>query len=334
MLDGRRPSARASASPRTFPSSSARRGSPSPAAASSIRGRSTTTARMAAIEGLERALRARRRRRSSRRWSSRACAAAAAPASRPASSGGPSPQTPAAAEIHRLQRRRGRQRHLRRPHDDGGRSLRADRGHGDRRHRRRRDQGLRLHPLRISARRSRRWSARSRSRAARGLLGAAVAARLMPSTSRCGSAPAPMSAARRPRCSRASRASAARCAPSRRCRRTRACSASRPSSTTCSRFAAVPFILAEGAEAYARLRHGPLARHDADPARRQHQARRPVRDRLRHHAGRAGRRHRRRHRDRPAGARGAGRRAARRLFPARAVRHAVRLRGLRRRATA
>ena len=48
------------------------------------------------------------------------------------------------------------------------------------------------------------------------------------STSKCASAPAPMSAARRPRCSKASRAGAARCAPSRRCRRTRACSAVRP----------------------------------------------------------------------------------------------------------
>ena len=55
------------------------------------------------------------------------------------------------------------------------------------------------------------------------------------STWRCGSAPAPTSAARRPRCSRASKASAARCAPSRRCRPISACSASRPSSTTCSR---------------------------------------------------------------------------------------------------
>ena len=49
-------------------------------------------------------------------------------------------------------------------------------------------------------------------------------------------------------------------------------------------FAAVPFILADGAEGLCRFRHGPLARHDADPARRQHQAWRPVRDRLRHHA--------------------------------------------------
>ena len=66
-------------------------------------------------------------------------------------------------------------------------------------------------------------------RARRRLLGADVmAARPTPSTSRCASAPAPMSAARKPRCWTASKASAARCAPSRRCRRMRACSASRP----------------------------------------------------------------------------------------------------------
>ena len=52
------------------------------------------------------------------------------------------------------------------------------------------------------------------------------------STSKCASAPAPMSAARRPRCWKAWKASAARCAPSRRCRPTRACSASPRSSTT------------------------------------------------------------------------------------------------------
>ena len=60
-------------------------------------------------------------------------------------------------------------------------------------------------------------------------------ARRTPSISRCGSARAPTSAARRPRCSKASKASAASCAPSRRCRRTRACSAGRRSSTTCCR---------------------------------------------------------------------------------------------------
>ena len=50
-------------------------------------------------------------------------------------------------EIHRLQRRRRRLRHLRRPHDDGRRSVRADRGHDHRRARGRRHQGLHLSPL-------------------------------------------------------------------------------------------------------------------------------------------------------------------------------------------
>ena len=48
--------------------------------------------------------------------------------------------------------------------------------------------------------------------------------------------------------------------------------------------ASLPFILVEGGAGLSRLRHGPLPRHDADPARGQHQAWRPVRDRLRHHA--------------------------------------------------
>ena len=52
------------------------------------------------------------------------------------------------------------------------------------------------------------------------------------STSKCASARAPTSAAKRPRCSKASRASAARCACVRRCPPSRACSASRRSSTT------------------------------------------------------------------------------------------------------
>ena len=56
------------------------------------------------------------------------------------------------------------------------------------------------------------------------------------STSKCARAPAPTSAAKKPRCSKASKASAAWCAPSRRCRRWPACSASRPSSTTCCRW--------------------------------------------------------------------------------------------------
>ena len=142
------------------------------------------------------------------------------------------------AEIHRLQRRRGRQRHLRRPHADGRRSLLPDRGHDHRRHRRGRERGLHLYPLRISpclppdgARRR----DRARRRLARRRMSRAAAS---PSTSSFAWAPGPISAARRPRCWRASKASAASSATSRRCRRSRACSASPRSSTTSSRWPA------------------------------------------------------------------------------------------------
>ena len=62
--------------------------------------------------------------------------------------------------------------------------------------------------------------------------------------------------------------------------------------------ATVPIIMSDGAACLSRFRHGPLARHHADPARRQHQIWRTVRDRLRHHARRARRRYRRRHAER------------------------------------
>ncbi len=94
--------------------------------------------------------------------------------------------------------------------------------------------------------------------------------------------------------------------------------------------ASVPVIMDEGAAHLPRLRHGPVARNDPAADRRQRQAWRPLRDRLRPDARRDRRPHRRRHGNRPAGEGGAGRRPARRLFPARPVRHAVRLRGLRR----
>jgi formate dehydrogenase iron-sulfur subunit len=56
----------------------------------------------------------------------------------------------------------------------------------------------------------------------------AMNAAILASISKSGSAPAPMSAAKRPRCWKASKAVAASSAPSRRCRRIRACSASPP----------------------------------------------------------------------------------------------------------
>ena len=59
--------------------------------------------------------------------------------------------------------------------------------------------------------------------------------------------------------------------------------------------ATVPIILERGAAFYQRLRDGPLARHAADPARRQHQASGPGREGLRRHAARPGGRLWRRH---------------------------------------
>ena len=71
-----------------------------------------------------------------------------------------------------------------------------------------------------------------------GMLGANAPDRNTPSTWRCGLAPAPMFAARRPRCWRALKASVEKCAPSLPSPLISACSPSRPSSTTCCRLLA------------------------------------------------------------------------------------------------
>jgi formate dehydrogenase iron-sulfur subunit len=68
--------------------------------------------------------------------------------------------------------------------------------------------------------------------------------RRLPRAAKCARAPAPTSAARKPRCWKAWRASAASCAPSRRCRRSRACSASRRVINNVITLASVPDILA------------------------------------------------------------------------------------------
>ena len=137
------------------------------------------------------------------------------------------------SEVHRLQRRRGRQRHVRRPDVDGRRPLPSDRGHGDRRRLGRRDTRLRLYPLRISAR-LRDVSASDRAGASRRPARPQRARlRHTPSISRRDSAPAPISAAKRRRSCKVSRESAGRSASSRPCQRSQACSASRPSSTMC-----------------------------------------------------------------------------------------------------
>ena len=92
----------------------------------------------------------------------------------------------------------------------------------------RRHQGLRLYPQRISAR-LRADAARDRgARRPRAISATTCGSAARRSTWSCGSAPAPISAARRPRCSTAWKASAAWCGRSRRCPPSRACSASRP----------------------------------------------------------------------------------------------------------
>ena len=55
-------------------------------------------------------------------------------------------------EVRLLQRRRGRQRHVRRPDGDGRRPVHAHRGHDDRGLRRRRERRVRLHPVGVSRR--------------------------------------------------------------------------------------------------------------------------------------------------------------------------------------
>ena len=241
------------------------------------------------LRGLERALAAGAASRSSPRSPPPACAAVAVPGSRPASSGRPCARRPPTQKFVCCNADEG---------DCGtfadrmlmeGDPVHAHRGHDDRGARRRRDRGLRLRPLAstrtpIAHAAPRRSTSRTRHGCARRRRARQRRAR---STSTCGSAPAPTSAAKRPRCSRASRASAAWSAPSRRCRPSRGCSASRRWSTTCSRWRRCPIMLADGARGLRRARHRPLARHPGLPARRQHQARRPRRARLRRHAARA-----------------------------------------------
>ena len=81
-----------------------------------------------------------------------------------------------------------------------------------------------------------------------------------PSTSRSGAAPAPTSAARRPRSSNRSRASAASRATSRRSRSRSGCSASRPRSTTSRRSSTCPLIVGSDGGARRSRRSAPRAR--------------------------------------------------------------------------
>ena len=117
-----------------------------------------------------------------------------------------------------------------------------------------RDRRLQLHPRRVP----RRAGAALRS-GAEGSLRRRLARQEHPrlaastSTSTRSSAPAPTSAAKKPRCWNRSKASRASRASSRRSRPTSACTARRPRSTTPRAIASVPTILRKGAEWFAEL---------------------------------------------------------------------------------
>ena len=90
-------------------------------------------------------------------------------------------------------------------------------------------------------------------------------------------------------------------------------------------FAAIPFILNNGAKAYADFGMGRSRGTMPIQLAGSIKHWRPVRNRFRCHARRTDRRYRRRHLHRTSGSRGASRRSARRLLPPRTVRYAVRL---------
>ena len=160
-----------------------------------------------------------------------------------------------------------------------------DRGHDDRRHRGRRHQGLHLHPLGISARgggderRDRGGAARRLSRRAHRRLQPQLRSRSPRRRRRLCLRRGNLAAGkpRRPPRHRPRQAAAARAqGPVRQAHRDQQRAVIRGD----------PLHPRRRRQGLCRFRHGPLARHDADPARRQHQAWRPVRGRVRHHARR------------------------------------------------
>ena len=230
------------------------------------------------------------------------------------------------SKIRRLQRRRGRQRHLRRPDADGGRPLPSDRGHGHRgasRSARRRATSTSAPNIRT---RSRRFSERSSGRGRAGLLGPSVLgsgrafdleARLGAGAYICGEETSlleSLEGKRGPDPRQAAAAGDRR--PVRQADGHQQCAELRL-------HAVDPRARREG---LCRLRRRTVARIATVPARRQHPLRRARRTRLRRDLARSRRRLRRRHAHRPADPRGSGRRTARRLSSRFAPRYAARLR--------
>ena len=142
------------------------------------------------------------------------------------------PRQFAGAEVPRLQLRRRRARHLQGPRHPALQPALAHRRHGHRRLRDGHHRRLQLHPRRDLRRAYERFEEALEEAYAAGFLGKNILGTASTSTCTRATAPAPTSAARKPRCSSRSKARRASRASSRRSRRASACTASRPRSTT------------------------------------------------------------------------------------------------------
>ncbi len=160
-------------------------------------------------------------------------------------------------------------RHLRRPHHDGGgdpfnlfegKTIAAVATGATR--------GYIYYAVPSTRRRSRPCRAAIANGVKAGVLGDDILGSGKAFTSKSASGPAPYSAARKPRSWRAWRASAASVRAKPTDPGAQGLSLGKHDAVNnVMTFTAVPYILEHGGQGYARIRHGPLARHTADPAR-------------------------------------------------------------------
>ena len=159
-------------------------------------------------------------------------------------------------EVRLLQRRRGRQRHLRRPHAHRGRPVHARRGHGDRGASRWARPRATSTCAASTPTPSAPCAGPSTSRTRTACSASRCSAAADGSTSTCGWAPAPTSAARRPRCSSRSRASAGEVRAKPPIPALEGLFGRPTVVNNVLTLGAVPMVLADGGEAYAALGTG------------------------------------------------------------------------------
>ena len=151
------------------------------------------------------------------------------------------------------------------PRDHPPRSAQADRRRADRRLRDARARRLHLHSRRVHPRGRDALRRGRRKPMTRACSARMPASRAMISTSSSIAARAPISAAKKPRCSKASRARRASRASSRLSRRARASMAARPRSTMSRASPSVPTILRRGASWFASFGREKQRGHQAVP---------------------------------------------------------------------